>query len=378
MKKRIITAIGVIAVASTLVLAGCSSTDTSTTSTKAKTFPKSVIDLSISKTQGPNGESPTPLSDLTLTSDELAKLKAGDYSADFLWHTSSQFVTAVQDGATAEFKRLGITVGLSAVANMDAGTQANQVQTALAQKPSAILSLPVDPTSAAAAFQPAVDAGVKLVFLSNTPAGYSQGTDYTSIVTDDLYSMGKNAAEQLGKSLNGKGTVGIIYYNASYYVTNQRDAAFKNTLAKEFPKIKLVAQQGFSDASKTTTIANAMLTQNPNLDGIYVSYAQPAAEGVLAALRSVGNTHTKVVTLDLDNPVMVDMAQGGSTIAVVADEAYNLGKGMADAAAYGILGKTAPAFVVAKALVVTKNNITAGYKNSLNTAVPSDVQKAIK
>lgn len=383
MNRRFLVAAATVAVTA-FALTGCSSgsttgTGSSSTSKAVAGVPTdTVIDLDNTKTVGPGGESPTPLSSLTLTDAEVAKLKAGGYSADFLWHTSSQFVTAVQDGATAEFTRLGIKVGLSANANLNASTQANQVQTALAQNPSAILSLPVDPTSAAEAFRPAVKAGVKLVFLSNTPAGYTQGTDYTSIVTDDLYAMGKNAAEQLGKAIGGKGTVGVIYYNAKYYVTNERDAAFLNTIKTEFPDIQIVAKQGFSDATTAQTLASAMLTQHPDLDGMYVSYAQPAAEGALAALRSAGNTHTKLVTLDIDDPVVVDLAQGGNTVAIVADQAYDLGKGMADAAAYGILGKKAPAFVVADALVVTKDTIAQGYQDSLNSKVPASVAAALK
>jgi len=337
----------------------------------------SVIDLDIKATAGPNGETPTPTATLTLTDAEVSKVKAGSYKAAMLWHQTSAFVTAVQNGAQAEFDRLGISVVASASANMNAATQANQVQTTMAKKPNVILSLPVDPVSAAQAFQPAVAAGTKLVFLSNVPKGYTYGKEYTSIVTDDLYALGKDAAEALGKSLNGTGTVGVLFYNASYYVTNQRDAAFVGTLKSEFPNIQIVAQQGFSDAATTQQIAGAMLTQHPKLDGIYVSYSQPAAEGVLAALRTIANTHTKLVTLDIDDPIMIDMATGGSTVAVVADQAWNLGKGMADAAAYSLIGKTAPPFAVAAALTITKSTIAQGYQESLHQAVPADVQKVL-
>jgi ribose transport system substrate-binding protein len=283
----------------------------------------------------------------------------------------------VQNGAEAEFARLGIDVVATANANMDAGTQANQVQTAMTKKPDVILGLPVDPTSSAAAFQPAVDAGTRLVFMSNVPAGYAYGKQYSSIVTDDLYAMGKRAAEALGTAVGGKGEVGILYYDAQYYVTNQRDAAFRTTLMKEFPDIKIVAEQGFSDPNNATGIASAMLTQHPDLAGIYASWAQPA-EGVLSALRTVGNTTAKVVTLDLDDPIMVDMATGGSTVAVIADEAWNLGKGMADAAAYSLLGKQAPAFAVAGALTITKDNIVEGYQQSLHSDVPTAVRQVLK
>jgi len=335
----------------------------------------SVIDQPITGTTGPNGERPSPVSEMKLTPDEIATLRAGHYTAAQLWHTSSAFINAVQRGADTEFQRLGIEVVATTSANMDAGAQANQVQTTMAKKPSVILSLPVDPVSAAQAFQPALSQGAKLVFLSNVPTGYSYGKQYSSIVTDDLFAMGKLAAEALGNSLGGKGKVGVIFYNAQYYVTNQRDAAFVDTLKKEFPAIQIVAEQGFSDASATQQIASAMLTQHPDLDGIYVSYSQPAAEGVLAALRTVSNTHAKLVTLDIDNPVMVDLATGGNTVAVIADQAYDLGVGMADAAAYALLGKQAPPFAVAGALSITKDTIAQGYQASLHQPAPDELSK---
>ena len=60
------------------------------------------------QTQGPNGEPPTPTSEITLTDAEVAKVKEGKHTAALLWHTSSDFVNAVTAGATDEFTRLGI------------------------------------------------------------------------------------------------------------------------------------------------------------------------------------------------------------------------------------------------------------------------------
>ena len=50
-------------------------------------------------THGPNGEPPTPTSEIKLGDDEVAKLKGGNYTAALLWHTSSDFVNAVTAGA---------------------------------------------------------------------------------------------------------------------------------------------------------------------------------------------------------------------------------------------------------------------------------------
>ena len=56
-----------------------------------------------------------------------------------------------------------------------------------------------------------------------------------------------------------------------------------------------------------------MLVQHPDLDGIYVTWAEPA-DGVLSALRSSGNTKTKIVTLDLAEPVALDMVKDGNVV----------------------------------------------------------------
>lgn len=108
---------------------------------------------------------------------------------------------------------------------------------------------------------------------------------------------------------------------------------------------------------------------------MYVTFAEPA-EHVLAVLRSVGNTRTKLVTLDLSEPLALDMALGGNVVGIVADQAYELGRTMADAVGYGLLGKQASAFVVVPAFTVTRNNISQGWQQSLHRDPPASVVSA--
>ena len=179
-------------------------------------------------TQGPAGEAAVPASEISLTDSEITEVQAGGYTAALLWHTTGAFVEAVTAGARAAFAELGIEVIAETSANFDAAQQANDVETVLAQDPDIIISLAIGPDSGAAAFQPAVDKGVSLVFLSNVPQGYVHGEDYVGIVTDDLAAMGITAADLLADALGGTGNVGYIFHDAAYYVTNQRDQAFKS------------------------------------------------------------------------------------------------------------------------------------------------------
>jgi ribose transport system substrate-binding protein len=160
-------------------------------------------------------------------------------------------------------------------------------------------------------------------------------------------------------------------------VTNQRDQAFKDTIEKNYPDIKIVASQGFSDPMRVQEQAEAVLTQHPDLDGAYATWAEPA-EGVLAALRGAGNKTTKIATLDLSEVIALDMVQGGNVSSITVDMAYELGRAMATAGAYGILGKTAPEFVVVPAMTLDKTNVVQGYMDSMRIAAPQSVVDAAK
>ena len=329
------------------------------------------------ETTGPGGEAATPSSAVTVDDAQAAQLQTMGLKAALLWHDQSDFVNAVTAGATDEFTRLGIEVVATTSAGFDSAKQMSDIETALALSPDIILSLPLDPVASAAAFAKAKEAGVKLVFLSNLPQDYKQPDDYAAIVTDDLFQMGKHAADALAASMGGKGTVGWIFHDAAYYVTNQRDQAFKTTIENDYPDMKVVAEAGISDPARAEDIANAMLLKNPDLGGIYVTWAGPA-EGVLAALRANGNTTTKIVTLDLSEPIALDMVKGGNVAAIVADEAYELGRAMAATGARAILGVENPPFIVAPAVTVTKENVTEAWQQSLHRDAPQTVLDATK
>src|SRR5258708_19416321 len=129
--------------------------------------------LAAAQAVGANGEAATPSSALTLTDAEVAQLKEGKYSAALVWHTSSDFISAVTAGAIDEFDRAGIKVVATTDAGFDSARQLSDVETVMAKSPSVILALPLDPIGSAKAFQAAKEKGVELSFLSNLPPAYT-------------------------------------------------------------------------------------------------------------------------------------------------------------------------------------------------------------
>lgn len=354
-----------------LALTGCATTESPTvesSSSAAATAQEPSLEF-----VGPNGELPGSLDELTLSDTEIEKIKAGDYTAAFVWHTSSEFVSAVEQGARETFDKLGIEVVASTQASFDAATQANNMQTVLALKPDIVVAIAVDPTSAATTFEPAVEQGAKIAIMTTPPKGWTAGDQFVSIVTENLAEAGKTNAQLLSDALGGSGEIAYMYHDADFWFTNQRDQAFKNWIGYLSPDITIVAEQGFTDEAKTQEIAAALIAKHPQLKGIYVPWAT-AAQGVLSALRDAGRSDIKVVTNDLDATLAADMVKDGNVVGLVGNGAIGIGQGLAISGAYGLLDKTAPALVASTPIGVTAANLDVAWQQDYGTEPPASIK----
>jgi ribose transport system substrate-binding protein len=330
----------------------------------------------VTSTVGPNGATGQPASVLSFTDEEIKKLQAGHYSVALLFQTSSDWANAVTLGAEDELKTLGIEVAGLSNSNYSASDQSHAVGTMLAKNPSGIVVWPVNPDELRPALQKAADAGVKLALISNMPSGFREGKDYVGLVGDDLFAMGQKTAQGLAKAIGEQGDIGFLYFDANAYVVNQRDAAFRTTIEKEFPKIKIAATQGFSDPSRAFQIASAMILQNPGLKAIYAPWAEPAA-GVLQAIRTARRSDIAVGTMDLSNTVAVSLVQGGAVKSLTVDDPYSIGKSLVAEIGYSLLGKPTPAYIQVPAIPVTKESILDAYAQSYHAAPPPEVTQAL-
>ena len=211
-----------------------------------------------------------------------------------------------------------------------------------------------------------------LGFVDNAPKGFVQGKDYVTIVSDDLVQMGEKAADAMAAAIGGKGKVGYLFHDANFYVTNQRDGASRRRSRPSIPDIEIVAEQGLADPAKAEDIINAFMIKNPDLDAVYVTWAEPA-EFVLAALRNDGNTHTKIVTLDLSEPLALDMVKDGNVAAIVADEAYAHRPDARPRRGRLADRQEADAVLAVDAIAVTKDNVKEGWFQSLHRDPPASL-----
>ncbi|MBO0450981.1 substrate-binding domain-containing protein [Candidatus Enterococcus murrayae] len=361
-----------------LFATGCSSDSAANKDALEKTDGKDeiVLDENDIKSTGPNGEKAAPASSLTLTDEEIAKLKAGNYSAAISFHyAGNDWSSAQQKGLEDTFKKLGINIVGTTDANFSVEQQVSDLETLTALNPDVMISIPTDAKATSDAFKRVSSRGIKLVFMDNVPDNFVAGENYVGAVSADNYGNGVIAAELIGDKLKGKGKIGIVNYDVDYFVTNQRLEAFEKTIKKKYPDIEVIAKSGFSDVNQSTEVADAMLTQNPDIEAIFAIWDIPA-EGVLSALTSAGREDVFVSTIDLGDNIAKEIAQG-KVLGVGAQLPYDQGVAEATMAAYALLGKETPSYVAVPATKVERNTIVSGYEMVYHKKAPGFITEEL-
>ncbi len=388
MKKKIVASLLVAAMA--VSMAACGNTDQadnggSNTQTSANDDSSAkaeqpaastpVADGEI-KSTGPNGEQGVNADTINLTDEQKAQIKEAGYKVAIVFHyAGNDWSTAQQQGIEDTCKELGMEVVAVTNADFSAEQQVSDIETVMALNPDVIISIPTDATATADAYQRAADQGIKLVFMDNVAAGMTAGEDYVSCVSADAYGNGVAAAEILGEKLGGKGDVGMVYYDVDFFTTNQRDKGFKDTMAAEYPDINIVTEQGFTDENGCSEQGDAILTQFPNIDGIYASWDIPM-EGVLSSVRAAGKEgQVALSAIDLGNNIALEIANG-TVAGVGAQRPYDQGVTEVKCAALSLLGEEVPAFVVCPALPVTQDNVCDAYNTVYHVEAPDWLTKA--
>lgn len=331
---------------------------------------------------GPFGEEPAAPSDIVLTDEEIAQVKAMNATAAIAMHVKSDWEKAQVDGLTKTFEELGIEIVSSTNGEGRTEKQVADIETALVQEPDVFVSIPWSPADEVAAYQKVVDSGAKLVFADNAIPGFVAGEDYVSTVSADNYGNGVASAYLMAKALNEKngdyaGSIGVIWFDIDFFVTNQRRDAFRATITDCFPNIEIAEDQGFPSgadlAGAAETVASAMLARNPDLDGIWAVWDTPA-EGVIAAARAAGRDDLIVTTQDLGLTAAVALKNGEFIYGLGAQRPYDQGVTEAKLAAYGLLGKEAPAYVAANALAVSRDNVLEAWEEVYHAEPPAELK----
>jgi len=205
-------------------------------------------------------------------------------------------------------------------------------------------------------------AGVPLINLDRRIAS----EDFFCYIGGDNYGIGVAAARYIGKRLNGKGKVIEITGIAGISVTRERSQGFRDTIAKEFPGIRIVASQPADFlAEKALTVTQNLLQAHPDVDAIY-SHDDDMNVGVLQAVKAAKLDKKLFITGAGGSRWAMEQIKSG-TSPIQATFLYNpsmagsavnlarlaaLGRGMSD-----LWEKEIPREIKLRATTVTKENV---------------------
>ncbi|MDQ2900801.1 MAG: substrate-binding domain-containing protein [Acidobacteriota bacterium] len=182
-------------------------------------------------------------------------------------------------------------------------------------------------------------------------------TNYMTFVATNNYEAGQMAARKLAELIGGKGNVGMIMHAPGSASTMDRERGFQDVMAKDFPQIRIVAQQyGMADRAKAMAAAENILTAHAGLNGIFAS-SEPSSVGTAQALKSRGlSGKVKFVAFDSSEGLIEDL-KGGTIDALVAQDPFRIGFEAVKTVAEKLNGQTPPRRVDLSATVITKKDL---------------------
>lgn len=321
----------------------------------------------------PDGQEAERAGDMTLTDEEKQKLEDGNFKVAICMHMMYNDVNVTKAKLIQEtLESYGVEVIAVTDGESDVDTMITNLETVMAMEPDLIISIAYDVNAMVPIFEQVRDAGIKLVFFECAPSGFVAGEDYAALVSTDYYGNGRFAAEYMAYLMDYKGTVGIAYYDSDTWTCNQRDEAFRDVMEK-YPDIEIVADQGYADYNQAGVVADAILAQYPDLDGLYATWDTPAEQCVESAL-AVGRDDLIITTVDLGESAARNMAEGGMIKAIGSPRSYEDGNAIAMSALYALIDKDlGSGYIATPTMGVTQENLLEAYKTIYNTEPDSAI-----
>jgi ribose transport system substrate-binding protein len=135
------------------------------------------------------------------------------------------------------------------------------------------------------------DAGIKTFIIDRA----IEGDKYTVLLMGDNYQCGVNAANYMGKRLNGKGDIAILRSYVGIPIDLQRYNGFMDTI-KNYPGIKVLVEGDgeFNQQAGLKAMSN-ILPAYPHIDAVYTQDDE-AAVGAITAIENANRKDIKFLT----------------------------------------------------------------------------------
>ena len=241
-------------------------------------------------------------------------------------NTGNPYFDSIVKGFTDGCKTLGCDFTTVAPASAEATSQIPFFTAQIQRGVNVVAISPNSPDALNQVFDRARSKGTMVLVVNSDVPGNESHRD-AALLPVDFSKVGSSQVELLGSEIGYEGEIAILSATTDAPDQNVWIAAMKDTLAKDpkYAKMKLVTvAYGNDDPQKSTTEAEALLANYPNLKGII----SPTTVGVAAAAQVVETAgkaaQVKVVGLGTPNQ-MRRFIENGTVDAFQLWSPYNEG-----------------------------------------------------
>ncbi|WP_344376572.1 sugar ABC transporter substrate-binding protein [Agromyces tropicus] len=166
-------------------------------------------------------------------------------------------------------------------ADSDPAKQTTDIQTTLTQSPSAIIVAPVDAKAIVPSITKANQQNVPVISIDQAPGG----GEVAMVVRADNEGMGRTGCEEMGRLLEGSGTVLELQGELSSANGLDRSTGFSECMAENFPDITVVQKPTDWQMDRATDAVQTVVSTQ-DVDGIFMAsdYFIPGVQKVLTSL----------------------------------------------------------------------------------------------
>lgn len=231
--------------------------------------------------------------------------------------TAHLFFVSIHAGVDRAAREFGVQVLWNGPnEETDHSRQIQIVDAFIAQRVDAIAISATDERALVAPLERAAAAGIP-VSVFDSAVNFE---DYVTFVATDNFAAGCQAAREIGRLVQGQGSVAMVMQKPGGASTGLRERGFAETLQREFPAVQLVARQfGMGDRARSRAAAENILTAHPRLQAMFGS-SEAASIGIIQAVESRGRTGAvKIVSFDNSDIHRAALHSGAVDVMLVQD-----------------------------------------------------------
>jgi ribose transport system substrate-binding protein len=252
-----------------------------------------------------------------------------------------QFWQAVKLGAEQAADEFGVRITFEGPDNETmVDRQIDMLAAALANKPAAIGFAALDSQAAIPLLRQANDAGIPVVAFDS---GVDSDIPLSTATTDNALAAGM-AADKMAELIGGKGKVAVVAHDQTSRTGIDRRDGFVNRIKANYPDIEVVTvQYGQGDHLKSTEVTKAILTANPDLNGIFGTN-EGSAIGVVNGVQELGTEGLVIIGYD-SGKAQKDAIRSGLMAGAITQNPVGIGYETVKAAVMATKGESVPALI---------------------------------